>query len=61
VQAIHKESRKAAEILLEKALVATIPGSVFGAQGEGHLRFGYATTLEAIHSGLNALGRFLQG
>ena len=55
VQAIHRESRKAAEILLEKAHVATIPGSVFGAQGEGHLRFGYATTLEAIHSGLEAL------
>ncbi len=61
VRAIHKESRKAAEILLEKAHVATIPGSVFGAQGEGHLRFGYATTLEAIHSGLEALRRFLQG
>ena len=61
VQAIHRESRKAAEILLEKAHVATIPGSVFGAQGEGHLRFGYATTLEAIHSGLEALRGFLQG
>jgi aspartate aminotransferase len=61
VQAIHKESRKAAQILLEKAHVATIPGSVFGAQGEGHLRFGYATTLDAIHGGLEALRRFLQG
>ena len=60
VQAIHKESRKAAEILLEKAHVATIPGSVFGAQGEGHLRFGYATSLEAIHDGLEALRIFLK-
>jgi len=60
VQSIHKESRKAAEILLEKAHVATIPGTVFGAQGEGHLRFGYATSLETIHSGLEALGRFLR-
>jgi aspartate/methionine/tyrosine aminotransferase len=59
-QAIHKESRKAAEILLEKAHVATIPGSVFGAQGEGHLRFGYATSLESIYGGLEALGLFLQ-
>jgi aspartate aminotransferase len=60
VQSIHKESRKAAEILLEKAHVATIPGSVFGAQGEGHLRFGYATSPEAIHNGLEALRSFLK-
>ncbi len=60
VQSIHKESRKAAEILLEKAHVATIPGSVFGAQGEGHLRFGYATSLESIHNGLEALRNFLK-
>ena len=60
VQSIHKESRQAAEILLEKAHVATIPGTVFGAQGEGHLRFGYATSLEAIGSGLNALRKFLK-
>jgi aspartate/methionine/tyrosine aminotransferase len=60
VQSIHKESRKAAEILIEKAHVATVPGSVFGAQGEGHLRFGYATSLEAIHNGLEALRTFLK-
>jgi aspartate aminotransferase len=46
--------------LLEKAHVATIPGTVFGAQGEGHLRFGYATSLEAIGSGLGALRAYLK-
>jgi len=61
VQSIHKESKKAAEILLEKAHVATIPGTVFGAQGEGHLRFGYAMPIPAIESGLGALRRFLKG
>jgi aspartate aminotransferase len=60
VQSIHKESRQAAEILLEKAHVATIPGTVFGAQGEGHLRFGYATSLDAIASGLEALRAYLK-
>ncbi len=59
VQSIHKESRKAAAILLEKAHVATIPGTVFGAQGEGHLRFAYAISPEAIQSGLRALQDFL--
>jgi aspartate aminotransferase len=57
---IHKESRKAAAILLEKAHVATIPGTVFGAQGEGHLRFGYAISTEAIAAGLDALRHFLK-
>ena len=61
VGSIHKDSRKAAAVLLEKAHVSAIPGFVFGAQGEGHLRFGYATSLEAIHNGLEALRRFLKG
>lgn len=55
---IHKNSRTAAQILLDKAHVATIPGSVFGAQGEGHLRFGYAVTMREIEEGIEALRRF---
>jgi aspartate aminotransferase len=60
VHSIHKESRKAAAILLEKAHVASIPGTVFGAQGEGHLRFGYATSMDSIARGLEALQHFLR-
>jgi aspartate aminotransferase len=52
---INKDSRKAADILLDRAHVASIPGVVFGAQGEGCLRFGYATTIEEIEGALNAL------
>ncbi|TCK71620.1 pyridoxal phosphate-dependent aminotransferase [Acidipila rosea] len=59
VEKISKDSRKAAATLLEKAHVATIPGVVFGAQGESHVRFGYAVSMEAIESGLAALRRFL--
>ena len=55
---IHKNSRTAAQILLEKAHIATIPGSVFGAQGEGHLRFGYAITVKEIEDCVEALRRF---
>ncbi len=55
---IHKNSRTAAQILLEKAHIATIPGSVFGAQGEGHLRFGYAVTLKEIEGCVEALRKF---
>ena len=56
---IDKNSRTAAQILLEKAHIATIPGSVFGAQGEGHLRFGYAIALKEIEDCVEALRRFL--
>jgi aspartate aminotransferase len=58
VEKIHKNSRTAAQILLEKAHIATIPGSVFGAQGEGHLRFGYAITIKEIEDCVGALRRF---
>ncbi len=56
---ISKDSRKAATTLLDKAHVATIPGVVFGAQGEGHVRFGYAVSPETIDAGLAALRKFL--
>ena len=59
VEKIHKNSRTAAEILLEKAHIATIPGSVFGAQGEGHLRFGYAISIAEIEAAVGALWGFL--
>jgi aspartate/methionine/tyrosine aminotransferase len=59
VEKIHKISRTAAQILLEKAHIATIPGSVFGAQGEGHLRFGYAIPETEIEACVEALRTYL--
>jgi aspartate/methionine/tyrosine aminotransferase len=58
VEKINKNSRMAAQILLDKAHIATIPGSVFGAQGEGHLRFGYAVTIKEIEECVDALRKF---
>lgn len=55
---ISKKSRDAAQVLLEQAHIATIPGSVFGAQGEGHLRFGYAVPLKEIEGCVAALRKF---
>jgi aspartate/methionine/tyrosine aminotransferase len=49
------DSRKAAALLLDKAHVATIPGAVFGSEGEGHVRFSYSTSMTAIQQGLEAL------
>jgi aspartate/methionine/tyrosine aminotransferase len=52
---IHKESRRAAAMLLDRAQVATIPGVVFGSQGEGFLRFGYSTSLDTIREALASM------
>jgi aspartate aminotransferase len=55
VTKLSGDSRKAAALLLDKAHVATIPGAVFGSQGEGHVRFSYSTSMTTIHQGLEAL------
>jgi aspartate/methionine/tyrosine aminotransferase len=57
---LNKDSRKVAAMLLDKAHVATIPGVVFGAQGEGYVRFGYAMPKEAITAGMTALKTYLK-
>ncbi|HEY1500672.1 MAG TPA: pyridoxal phosphate-dependent aminotransferase [Acidobacteriaceae bacterium] len=59
VRKIHKESRRVATQFLEQAHVATIPGVVFGAQGEGHIRFSYSVPPDAIEAGLAALRKVL--
>ena len=59
VSKISNDSRQAAEILLDRAKVATVPGVVFGEHGEGHLRFSFSTSLETIEAGLESLRRHL--
>jgi aspartate aminotransferase len=59
VSRINKDSRDAADVLLNRAQVATVPGIVFGAQGESHLRFSFSTSIETIEAGLDSLRRNL--
>ena len=59
VARISQDSREAADILLDRAQVATVPGIVFGPHGEGHLRFSFSTSIEAIEAGLDSLRRNL--
>ena len=59
VSRVHADSRQAADILLNRAQVATVPGIVFGEHGEGHLRFSFSTSLETIEAGLDSLRRNL--
>src|SRR5690606_19186333 len=44
-----------ATFVLDRARIACVPGSVFGASGAGHLRFSYATSYESIAAGLERL------
>jgi len=59
VSLINKDSREAADALLNRAQVATVPGIVFGAEGESHLRFSFSTSIETIEAGLDSLRRNL--
>jgi aspartate/methionine/tyrosine aminotransferase len=43
-----------ADRLLDEAGVACLPGTSFGAYGEGHLRFSYANSVENIRRALDA-------
>jgi aspartate aminotransferase len=52
------DSREAARILLDEAKIATVPGIVFGPEGEGHLRFSFSVSEEMIAGGVAALGAF---
>jgi aminotransferase len=49
-----------AERLLTEEQVAVVPGSVFGAAGEGHLRVSYATGMEELRVAMDRIERFLE-
>ena len=58
IAAFGLDSAEFCSRLLEEELVATVPGSAFGA--EGHLRLSYATDDTTIEKGLERLARFCQ-
>ncbi|MCX6640611.1 MAG: pyridoxal phosphate-dependent aminotransferase [bacterium] len=51
--AYGKDSVKLSKMLLQKALVVTVPGKEFGM--EGHLRLSYATTVKDIKEGIERM------
>lgn len=50
-----------AERILNDAGVALLPGTAFGAHGEGYLRLSYATSMENLERALARIGAFVQG
>ncbi len=55
---LGSDSARAARTLLDSARVATVPGKVFGPEGEGHLRFSFSVAEEMIAGGVEALKAF---
>jgi aminotransferase len=53
--AIEKSDEALALRLLKEAGVVTVPGSGFGASGEGHLRISYSNSYEQIKEGMKRL------
>lgn len=48
-----------AQRLLLEAKVAAVPGTAFGAGGEGYLRCSYATSVNQINEALDRMGKFV--
>ncbi len=54
-----KRSNELANLFLEKAGVALLPGDSFGQYGEGYLRLSYATSMDKIEEGLKRMRKIL--
>jgi aspartate aminotransferase len=59
VQSFGQSSAELAELLLEEAGVAVLPGAAFGSHGEGYLRLSYANSAENIQEALGRMGETL--
>jgi aspartate aminotransferase len=55
VKGLGASSDRVASFLLDRAGVACLAGTAFGARGEGYLRFSYANSVEAIRAALDAI------
>ncbi len=53
-------SDKLAVYLLEGYGVVTVPGTAFGAQGEGYIRLSFATSLEDIKEGIRRIKKGIE-
>lgn len=52
------KSEELADLLLEKLDIAVCPGTIFGSEGEGFLRFCYANSIENIEVAMNRMENF---
>ncbi|MEK7381861.1 MAG: aminotransferase class I/II-fold pyridoxal phosphate-dependent enzyme, partial [Elusimicrobiota bacterium] len=59
IKATAMTSKALADALLSEAGVACLPGTSFGAYGEGYLRFSYANSVENIETALKSIAQAL--
>lgn len=59
IKSFNLSSDKMANLILEKANVALLPGTSFGNSGEGYLRIVYANSLENIKRAFERIGNVL--
>lgn len=60
IESTGMSSEKFAEQLLIEEKVAVVPGDVFGAGGEGHIRCSYATSMDQIREAITRIARFVE-
>jgi aminotransferase len=60
VDAPGLSSKEVADSLLTEEGVALLPGTAFGAQGEGFLRLSFANAQEELREGIDRLKRGLE-
>ena len=61
IGAVECESAMGATRLLKEEKVACVPGSAFGACGEGFIRCCFATSLEQIQVATERMAKFVAG
>ena len=54
---LGSDSWQAMETLLERTAIASVPGAVFGPEGEGHLRMSFSISLDTLEQAVEALKR----
>ena len=60
IKSFDKSAADMANQLLEEAGVAALPGTAFGAYGEGYLRLSYANSIENINKALERIEKTLR-
>lgn len=60
IKGLGMNSEEAANFFLEKAQVAMVPGTVFGAKGEGYIRLSYANSLDNLKIAVSRIEKALE-
>jgi aspartate/methionine/tyrosine aminotransferase len=58
ISALGRSAQQVADDLLEEAGVACLPGTAFGAAGEGFLRLSYANSVPNLQTALSAIEKY---